>query len=88
LSIDLGAAVVLSLSGGDSACGGAVSVSIGMSDWRSDWRIEERCVNVVGDGVTECCGEVRNREWERRCDCTRIGYGDSWSKTIELIDEP
>lgn len=83
LSIDLGAPA-LSLSVGDIACGGTASDSVGTSDWR----IEERRANAVGEEILDGCVEVRGRVVEIRCDCTRTGYGDSWSKTIELIDEP
>lgn len=84
LSMDLGAPV-LSLSVGDIACGGTASASAGRGG-SSDWRIEERCVDKVGDRGPAGCGVVRGRELEGRCDDTRTGYGDSWSKTIELIE--
>ena len=79
--MDLGAPV-LSLS-----VGGIASGSVGVPDWRT----EERCVIEVGENESVDCGEARGRELGGRCDdgcCTRTGYGDSWSNTIELIDEP
>jgi len=83
LSIDLGAPV-LSLSVGDNACGSVASDSVGVSEWRT----EEQFVNEVGDRESLGCWEARGRELDWRCDCcTRTGYGDSWSKTIE-VDEP
>lgn len=84
LSMDLGVPV-LSLSTGEFACDGVVSDSVGKGGI-SDWRIEERRVKV-GDRGPACCGEVRGRALERRCDDTRTGYGDSWSKTMELTVE-
>lgn len=85
LSIDLGAPV-LSLSVGEFACGCVASESVGKGS-SPDWRIEERCLKV-GERGPVCCGDVRGRAPEWRCDETRTGYGDSWSKTMELIDEP
>ncbi len=82
--MDLGTPV-RSLSIGGVECRGFTSDSEGKTS-SSDWRIEGRRLNGVEDSVRFGCGEVRGREWERRSDGTRTGYGDSWSKTMELIE--